>query len=67
MYAQLEDLRCPWLKTHRLVARRVLMQCLLPDHWLDVTQKGTVYWGTGSSIDKAQKQCRLLDHHRLAV
>ena len=29
VYARLEDLRYPWLKTHRLVARRVLMHCLL--------------------------------------
>ena len=26
VYTRLEDLRCPWLNTHRLVARRVLKQ-----------------------------------------
>ena len=39
VYARLEDLRCRWLQTHRLVARRVLKQCRLLGHWLAVATR----------------------------
>uniref|UniRef100_M4BKI7 Uncharacterized protein n=1 Tax=Hyaloperonospora arabidopsidis (strain Emoy2) TaxID=559515 RepID=M4BKI7_HYAAE len=52
MYARLEDLRCPWLKAHRLAARRVSMQCRLLVHRLVAR--------------RVSKRCRLLDYRLVA-
>ena len=48
-YARIEDLRCPWLKSHRLVSWSFWKQCYLLGHWL--------------ADRRDLRRCRLLGDH----